>query len=82
MHPLQIGAGLTKERVADFLNDAGDDLSSKNINHCELAEPYWIWKNKSSNETDGNGSDYCGLFHYRWILDITDEKLHRMRQVR
>lgn len=79
VHPLQVGAGLTKERVVDLVDDTGDNTSSKNVNYCELTALYWIWKNKLSIGLDRDGSDYYGLFHYRRILDITEDDLYRMR---
>lgn len=79
IHPLQVGAGLTKERVADLSDDIGDNISQKNVNYCELTALYWIWKNELSIGSDGNGADYYGLFHYRRILDITEDDLYRIR---
>ena len=36
VRPLQVGAELTKKQVADFFDGTGNNISSKNINYCEL----------------------------------------------
>lgn len=74
---IQVGAGLTKERVADLTDDTGENISSKNVNYCELTALYWIWKNRLYEE---KGAEYYGLFHYRRFLDISDEDIAGMKQ--
>lgn len=44
--PIQVGAALCKERVADILDCDGENISKKNVNYSELTALYWIWKNK------------------------------------
>jgi hypothetical protein len=39
-------------------DNIGDNISSKNINYCELTGLYWAWKNLDN-------LDYIGLCHYR-----------------
>ena len=34
--PIQVGAALTQEKVADVSDDIGDNISSKNANYCDL----------------------------------------------
>ena len=85
LYPLQVGARLTKQRVAEYADDTGFNISFKNTNYCELTALYWIWKNKlvnSASEGKNNKSDaeYFGLFHYRRILDITGEDLFRFKE--
>lgn len=77
--PLQVGTGLTKLRVAEYTDNTGDNISCKNVNYCELTALYWIWKNKLTNDLPEN-VEYYGLFHYRRILDITDEDLLRFKE--
>lgn len=72
MHSIQAGAALTKERVATLTDDTGDHISHKNGNYSELSALYWIGKNVNAK--------YLGLFHYRRILDITEEDLYRLTE--
>lgn len=74
---IQVGAALTKERVADLTDDTGENISIKNTNYCELTALYWVWKNRLCGE---NGVEYYGLFHYRRFLDILDADMVRMAE--
>ncbi len=78
IQPIQVGATLTDERVALKTDDQGDNISSKNVNYCELTALYWIWKNEM--ETDFDPDSYYGLFHYRRLLDIKEEYLFRLKE--
>lgn len=85
VYSLQVGAGLTKQRVAEYTDDTGDNISCKNVNYCELTALYWIWKNKlvdfvPENQNNESDAEYFGLFHYRRILDITNEDLFRLKE--
>lgn len=54
--PIQVGAE-GKESL-DFVGDnTGDNISSKNLDYCELTGLYWAWKNLEA--------DYVGNVHYR-----------------
>jgi len=77
--PIQVGAALTDIRVADCLDNTGDNISSKNVNYCELTALYWLWKN-FMNKSTGGQVDYYGLFHYRRMLDISEEDLLRLKE--
>ncbi len=70
LHPIQAGASLTELRVADICDNAGDNISVKNVNYSELSAMYWIWKHADA--------EYLGLFHYRRILDIKEEDFRRL----
>lgn len=74
--PIQVGAGLTDERISAYVDNSGDNISTKNVNYCELTALYWIWKNKLSLI---NGAEYYGLFHYRRTLNIDDRDLYRLK---
>lgn len=75
--PIQAGAALTEIPSADIRDDTGDNISEKNGNYSELTALYWIWKNAGNQ-----GQDHCyfGLFHYRRILDITEEDICRIAE--
>ena len=71
--PIQAGATLTNVRISHISDDVGDNISDRNGNYCELTALYWAWKNQSSYE------GYCGLFHYRRYLRISDEDILRLQ---
>ena len=84
VYPIQVGADLTDMRITNLLDNTGDNISGKNANYCELTALYWMWKNKLTgtdkvpySETGQDSPLYYGLFHYRRILDISDEDLSR-----
>jgi len=77
--PIQAGAALTGERVADVLDSDGDNISYKNPNYCELTVLYWIWKNCLFSKND-TGARYYGLFHYRRWLDIREEDVKSLEE--
>ncbi len=54
---LQVGAELTGERICDFTDNTGDNISCKNRQFCELTGLYWIWKNARES--------IIGMEHYR-----------------
>lgn len=74
--PIQVGAELTMEKVCAQRDDQGMNISGKNGNYCELTALYWLWKNCLSRP---GKEEYYGLFHYRRVLDITEEDLRRMK---
>lgn len=72
---LQVGGALTDEKVAEINDATGDNISDKNGNYSELTGLYWIWKNSLPKLGDGN---YCGLAHYRRILELSEDDLLRL----
>lgn len=46
MLPIQVGSALCDRRIADVMDNSGDNISQKNGNYCELTALYWIWKNR------------------------------------
>ena len=73
--PIQAGAALTDISIAHIKDNIGENISEKNVNYSELTVLYWLWKSCSREDM---GGDYIGLFHYRRILDVTEEDLERM----
>lgn len=85
LYPIQAGASLTTERIADILDHDGENISHKNANYCELTALYWIWKNRLTEENQLTGkvcltekAQYYGLFHYRRILNLQEGDLERL----
>lgn len=71
MKPIQAGADLTDKVIADLQDNKGENISSKNVNYCELTSMYWIWKHADA--------EYLGLYHYRRMLDMGEEDLYRLK---
>lgn len=63
-YPIQVGAALTKQRICELRDDAGENLSLRNRDYCELSALFWAWKNDHK-------SDYIGLCHYRRRFVLT-----------
>ena len=59
--PLHVGKS-GKEELGYQGDDAGDNISLKNPNFCELTGLYWAWKNLPN--------DYLGLIHYRRFFSV------------
>lgn len=78
MVPIQVGAALCKERVADVLDCEGENISAKNGNYSELTALYWIWKNRLMKKGEGDCDAYYGLSHYRRILELTEDDILRL----
>lgn len=76
--PIQVGAALCKERVANFLDCDGENISRKNGNYSELTALYWIWKNRLCFSSMREEREYYGLVHYRRILDLTEDDILRL----
>ncbi|MDR1373057.1 MAG: DUF4422 domain-containing protein [Dysgonamonadaceae bacterium] len=63
--PLHCGAALSNERLDMQRDDAGENISRKNRNWCELTGLYWAWKNLPKD------IDIAGLNHYRRYFDFS-----------
>ena len=71
--PIQVGAALCKERVANILDCDGENISEKNANYSELTALYWMWKNRLNSPPAEERDEYYGLAHYRRVLDFTED---------
>ncbi len=76
--PVQVGAALCKERVADIVDCEGENISEKNVNYSELTALYWIWKNRLQIPSPDSKKAYYGLCHYRRILNLSGDDLLRL----
>lgn len=76
--PIQVGAALCGERVADVLDCQGENISAKNVNYSELTALYWIWKNQLSHSSPDEECEYYGLAHYRRLLELTEDDTLRL----
>ncbi|HCT91288.1 MAG TPA: hypothetical protein DF613_07905 [Lachnospiraceae bacterium] len=70
VQPIQAGAALTDERIADVCDNMGENISEKNKNYSELSALYWVGKHGTA--------DYLGLYHYRRTLDVTEADLGKI----
>lgn len=76
--PIQVGASLCTERIADISDSDGENISEKNVNYSELTALYWIWKNRLLDPSVNREYDYYGLVHYRRILELTEDDIFRL----
>ena len=78
--PMQVGAEGSSIRIADILDNKGDNISAKNGNYSELTGLYWIWKNKLCNDgaLEGDDRQYFGLAQYRRMLNFSQDDLLRL----
>ncbi|MBR1831854.1 MAG: DUF4422 domain-containing protein [Ruminiclostridium sp.] len=61
------GSALGGELEADFDDNTGNNISSKNKQYCEMSVTYWVWKNQYH--------DWMGIEHYRRHLLVKPEML-------
>lgn len=81
--PVQVGAALTTERICEVTDDKGDNISSKNVNYCELTALYYAWKNRGDIgvwKSAGKDTEepYYGLAHYRRFMELSEKDLQRI----
>lgn len=76
--PIQVGASLCTERVANILDSDGANISEKNMNYSELTALYWMWKNRLIHQSADVTTEYYGLSHYRRILDLSEDDILRL----
>lgn len=68
--PIQVGAELTTTRIANCVDNIGENISERNRRYSEMTAFYWMWKNDCS--------DIVGLCHYRRHWVILDEIIAKM----
>lgn len=81
VHPIQVGAAMTDERIAKYADDTMDNISVKNGDYSELTGLYWMWKNRVRTGAPSQGpaeNKYFGLFHYRRRLMMDEDDLLRL----
>lgn len=76
--PIQVGASLCEERVANILDCDGENISDRNVNYSELTALYWMWKNRLISDWSKNQNEYYGLCHYRRYLDLSEDDVLRL----
>ncbi|MEZ3485039.1 MAG: DUF4422 domain-containing protein [Lachnospiraceae bacterium] len=76
--PIQVGAMLCQERVADIVDCEGVNISAKNGNYSELTALYWLWKNRLAQRSSDSVCEYYGLVHYRRMLELTEDDVLRL----
>lgn len=76
--PIQVGASLCRERIANILDCEGEHISEKNVNYSELTALYWIWKNRLNGQWGDDPDAYYGLCHYRRVLELSEDDLCRL----
>lgn len=70
--PIQVGASLTDLRIADLLDNTGENISYKNYKYSEMTATYWAWKNLRE--------EYLGICHYRRMLFLDEDDLKKIKQ--
>jgi len=72
IQPIQVGAALVEERIADLLDSTGNNISYKNYKYSELTAMYWAWKNSKE--------DYLGICHYRRMLLLSKDDIRKIKE--
>ena len=80
VYPLQAGAACSDVRIADLVDNQGDNISDRNGNYSELTGLFWLWKNKLNlnGSEDGDNRQYYGLSQYRRLLSFSEDDLLRL----
>lgn len=61
---IHCGKAVSDAELNILRDNAGDNISVKNSNYCELTAFYWAWKNLKD-------TDIIGLVHYRRFFDFS-----------
>lgn len=68
--PIQVGAALTDQSVADLKDNAGYNISHKNRDYCEMTATYYAWRNSEAA--------YKGLCHYRRVFELSSAQMETL----
>jgi hypothetical protein len=69
--PIQVGAALTKQKIAEVRDDTGENISDRNRRYSEMTAFYWMWKNATA--------DYLGICHYRRLFVDLDKIVGKLQ---
>lgn len=72
--PIQVGAAMTTNVIAELVDSTGENISDKNGDYSELTGLYWMWKNRINQQDE----KYYGLAHYRRFLELTEDDQSRL----
>lgn len=72
--PIQVGATMTNNVIAELADNMGDNISEKNGDYSELTGLYWMWKNRIQKYDE----KYYGLAHYRRFLELSEDDQSRL----
>ncbi len=80
VYPIQVGSDNCDEKIADILDNEGENISQKNVNYCELTGLYWMWKHKlvAKDTSEYEDMEYYGLAQYRRMLMFHDDDMMRI----
>ena len=78
---IHVGPDNTSKLKADYYDNTGDNISSKNLNYSELSGLYWIWKNilQKPEDSSVHNKQYFGLGHYRRTLIFSEDDIYRLQ---
>lgn len=71
---LQVGAAINNERIYDYRDNIGENISEKNPIYLETTGHYCVWKNF-------NTSKYVGFEHYRRHFDLSKKDIETILSV-
>lgn len=73
--PIEVGSSLRSNYIYPLKDNIGDNISIENPFFGELTGLYWIWKNCKMNS-----DDIIGFFHYNKGLDISINKIFKLKR--